>query len=322
MEPASGVRLLEQDPAPGPRDEGLVELRPSAAGTRRLALVLEPAGAVATSGQAERAVSPLPAREADPLVELLRAPGSVTLWALLLALLLGALHALAPGHGKALVAAYLVGQRGTARHALLLGLVVTFTHVSSVLALGLAALAASAYVLPERLSPYLTGASGALIVVIGGGLLRARWRAWKGVPGPGHEHGHEHEHEHGHEHGHEHEHEPRGAVSLRSLLGLGVAGGLVPCPSALVVLLLALALGRIAEGLALIVAFSLGLAAVLVAIGLAVVRAGRLVDRLWPRARWLAALPLVSAVVVTLVGLGVTAGGLRELASRGWLPGP
>ena len=181
------------------------------------------------------------------------AAGEGVLVVLLLAALgWGALHALSPGHGKAMVAAYLVGTRGKPRHAVALGATVTVTHTIGVFMLGFVALALSQYVLPEDLYPWLNLVSGALVVAIGAGVLRSRLRRK----------GHSHDHANHHHHGHHHDH----TVAKRSLIGLGAAAGLIPCPSALVVLLGAIAQHQIGLGLLLIVAFSLGLAATLTAL--------------------------------------------------------
>ena len=137
--------------------------------------------------------------------------------ALLLAIFWGAVHALSPGHGKSIVAAYLVGTRGTPRHAAFLGLIVTVTHTVGVFALGLVTLALSAFIVPEQLYPWLNLASALLVVVVGCGVLRARLRHRQL-----HRHGHEHDHHHGHHHDHDHE------LSMRGLLGVGISGGLLP----------------------------------------------------------------------------------------------
>lgn len=231
--------------------------------------------------------------------------------ALALALFLGALHALTPGHGKTIVAAYLVGRSGTVWDAIFLGLVVTFTHTSSVLLLGLAMLLGSQYLLPQRVQPYLTASSGLLITGMGLWLWR---RARQGLfPSEGwHPHPH-HGHEHGHEEGHHHPHR----ASWGELLGLGISGGMVPCPDALVVLLVAVGVGRIALGLGMIFAFSLGLAAVLIAIGIAMVTAKHLLDR-WPqRPPALERLPALSALFIMAVGLLITWQGIRLLLPPG-----
>ena len=230
--------------------------------------------------------------------------------ALLTAAVLGAFHALEPGHGKTVVAAYLVGSRGTARHALVLGLVVTASHTAGVYLLGGITFYASQHVVPERLYPWLSLVSGLMIAGVGLALFLRRFGGQGAEHGHDHPHGHHHHHDHHgpHDHGdgvhdHDHGHQP---VSLRALVALGVSGGIIPCPAALVVLLTALSMHRVGFGLILIVAFSIGLAAVLVAIGVLMVYAGRLMTRFrddgpWIR-RWL---PLTSSAVMTLLGLGI-----------------
>lgn len=239
--------------------------------------------------------------------------------ALFSAMALGAGHALSPGHGKTIVAAYLVGSRGTIGQALLLGLVVTLTHVSSVLLLGAVTLWLSAYVVAAELFPWIGVASGLGVVAVGAGLLRARFGRWRN--GQAHDHGHgahdhahgAHDHDHG-EHGHDHViRDDRGEpVGLWRLLVLGVSGGAVPCPSALVVLLAAIALHRVAFGMLLIVAFSMGLAGVLMVIGVMVVRAGALLDRLSGGRKAAAWLPVASAAVVMTLGLAIALQSARE----------
>jgi nickel/cobalt exporter len=199
----------------------------------------------------------------------------------------GALHALSPGHGKAMVAAYLVGTRGRARHAVALGATVTVTHTIGVFALGVVTLVLSQYVLPEDLYPWLNLASGLLVIVVGAGVLRSRVR-------------HVREHHHHHE------------VTRRGLVGMGAAAGLIPCPSALVVLLAAVSQQEIALGMLLIVAFSLGLAGTLTALGLAVVYARRLVPRM-KLPRLAAALPAASALVIVGVGCLLTVKSIPEV---------
>jgi nickel/cobalt transporter (NicO) family protein len=232
----------------------------------------------------------------------------------------GAVHALSPGHGKTMVAAYLVGTRGTPRHALLLGATVTITHTIGVFALGFVALALSQYVLPEDLYPWLNLVSGALVVIVGISVLRSRLRKRDAHEHHHHHHDHDHHHElgHGHAHGHGrsghgHSHAPPERLSTRGLLALGASAGLIPCPSALVVLLGAVAQGQIALGMILIVAFSLGLAATLVGLGLAVVLAARSVSRLRPPGRLVHALPTASALVIVVVGCVLTANAVPQL---------
>jgi ABC-type nickel/cobalt efflux system permease component RcnA len=270
--------------------------------------------------------------------------------ALLLALVLGAGHALTPGHGKTIVAAYLVGARGTAKHAIFLGVTTTVTHTAGVFALGFVTLWISNYILPEQLYPWLELLSGVLVVGIGVALFRGRLLSLlRRRPTEAHshdhdhdhghshdhdhDHGHSHDHDHGHthdhghdhdhDHGHSHDHGPHGhshmppgadgqPVSWRSLLALGISGGLLPCPSALVVLLSAIALHRVAFGMLLIVAFSVGLAGVLTGIGLLLVYAQRMFESFPTDGRLLRALPVASAAIVTLAGLAITAGALVQ----------
>jgi ABC-type nickel/cobalt efflux system permease component RcnA len=249
--------------------------------------------------------------------------------AALIAAGLGALHALEPGHGKTIVAAYLVGSRGTAKHAVFLGIIVTAAHTAGVYLLGAITLYAAKYILPEQLYPWLGMISGIIIAVLAAYLMI---RAWTGESA-----------EHSHELGSNHSHwfsflgRPSSAaqdnaqregnreaskstpqkktVSITQLLTLGITGGIVPCPAALVVLLGALSLHRVALGLFLIVAFSLGLAAVLIAIGLSMVYASQFLAR-WKSEgplvkRWL---PVASATCMMLLGLGIA---VRAFLSTG-----
>jgi nickel/cobalt exporter len=185
-----------------------------------------------------------------------------------------------------------------------LGLTVTFTHTIGVFALGLVTLALSSFIVPEQLYPWLNLASALLVVGVGAAVFRARMRTR--AHARAHEHGHEHHHHHGHEHGHGHQHAPPEGAGLRSLIAVGVSGGILPCPTALVVLLAAISLHRIGYGLALIVAFSLGLAVVVSGIALVAVTAKRTFGRMSLEGRIVRALPAVSAVVIVLVGLAMT----------------
>jgi ABC-type nickel/cobalt efflux system permease component RcnA len=222
------------------------------------------------------------------------------LLSLLLALFWGAAHALEPGHGKAIVAGYLVGSRGRPRDALWLGLIVTASHTVGVFGLGLVTLLLSRFIVPDHLYPWLNLVSGVLVVSIGLAVLRARLRHRRA-----HARGHDHHH-------HEHDHE-RGDLSLRSLLAVGVSGGLLPCPSALVVLLGAISLHRVALGLLLIVAFSLGLALTITGIGLVAVLAKRAFARLPLGGGAVAALPALSALVILGAGAAMTVHALPEV---------
>ena len=288
--------------------------------------------------------------------------------ALLLAFMLGAGHALTPGHGKTVVAAYLVGTRGTPKHALFLGLTTTITHTAGVFILGIVTLTLSHYILPEQIFPWLELISGLLVVIIGLGLVHSRIRSALAHSKPSnaqvihassmgaahqhdldhhhsHDHAHEHDHEHDHSHDHGHEHQPhdhdhshghhhgthghshsndylladwmagnhKGKLRWRELLALGISGGLLPCPSALVVLLSAIAIGRVGFGMLLIVAFSLGLAAVLTGIGIALVYARSLFTRVPRSGFMLRVLPVASAIIVTLAGLAISFAALRQV---------
>ena len=287
----------------------------------------------------------------------------------------GAGHALTPGHGKAIVGAYLIGSRSTPWHAVYLGVTVTLTHTLGVLALGLVALFASRYVLPEQLYPWLGAVSG--LIVVGMGLFMLRQRVRPLIAGyiahrrdhhdhghnhlhptehshdhchghnqGDHVHGHDHEHPHphdddglrdhthhhdhdhhghnhlhptghSHDHGHDHSHLPPGAdgspVTWRSLLLLGISGGLLPCPSALVLLLAAVSMNRAAFGMVLVVAFSLGLAAVLTVVGLLFVKSSRIVQRVPRLTAWGRFLPVASALVITVLGVVLTVGAAMSL---------
>ena len=251
--------------------------------------------------------------------------------ALLAAMGLGMLHALTPGHGKSIVAAYLVGTRGRARHALYLGATVTVSHTFGVFALGIVTLSLSAFILPEDALPLADAGLGAA-----GGGHRAG-----GVPGAAPEgpapaaggggvsaaeglppsprrsrsrspHDHDHDHDH-HDGPGGHSHAPQGEPSLRQLIGVGISGGILPCPSALVVLLSAIALHRVAFGLALITAFSLGLASVVSGIGLIVLYARGIAARIPRSGSVINVLPAVSSAVITVAGLVIVLRALPAL---------
>ena len=214
----------------------------------------------------------------------------------------GAVHALSPGHGKAMVAAYLVGTKGTARQAVALGATVTVTHTAGVALLGVVALTLSQYVLPEDLYPWLNLVAGLLVLGVGAAVLRGRLARRR------------HHHHHDHDHDHDHSHAPPDTLSARGLVAMGASAGLIPCPSALVVLLGAVAQHQIALGLLLIVAFSAGLAATLTALGLAVVWTTRAAGRLKVPGRALAVLPTLSAIAIVGIGIVLTAQALPQVA--------
>jgi nickel/cobalt exporter len=236
---------------------------------------------------------------------------------------LGAVHAMSPGHGKTIVAAYLVGSRGTFKHAIFLGGMVTFTHTASVFLLGFVTLFLSKYVLPETLFPILGTISGLSIVWVGAALFFRRLRSARGHHH--HDHGHTHTHDHAHDRGHTHDHDghthshvPEGEITLGSLIALGASGGLVPCPSALVLLLSAISLGRVGLGMLLLVGFSAGLAVVLMGMGVLVLCVGNLLpaSKKLTGSRAFRLLPVASAALITCIGLvmtGVSLGIIRPL---------
>ncbi|MEO7118658.1 MAG: hypothetical protein ABIZ34_06770 [Candidatus Limnocylindrales bacterium] len=268
----------------------------------------------------------------------------VLLLMLLVAAGLGALHAVSPGHGKTVMAAYLVGSRGSMRHAVGLGVTVTFSHTLGVLILGAVSLSAASVIPPERLFPVLGIVSGVIVIAIGIYLIamrireirarRADARAAELAHAAAHAHGdaHEHDHsadhvlDHGHDQASEHTHEddgwhshggrrhthlpPKGgSLSWRGLFALGLAGGIVPSVSAIILLLGSVAAGRPALGILLVIAFGLGMAVVLVGVGLGLVYARGFMERLPRRtfgARLSRLMPMTTAVVVLGAGLLIT----------------
>ena len=251
--------------------------------------------------------------------ELISTQGKLSLWVLISAALiaagLGALHALEPGHGKTIVAAYLVGSRGTARHAVLLGIVVTAAHTAGVYLLGALTLYASRYIVPEQLYPWLGAISGLSVAGLGVFIFLKHWTGETG--------------EHSHAPGERHSHwfssssskPTERALSLRELCLLGITGGIVPCPAALVVLLSAFSLHRIGFGLFLITAFSLGLALVLVTVGLTMVYAKRAISTRVPAGYpVLRYLPLLSSAFMVMLGVGITVSAVASVQISHWIP--
>lgn len=254
----------------------------------------------------------------DRLAELISIPEitpTVILFALFLAFGLGAIHALSPGHGKTVVGAYLVGSRGTVKHAMFLGLTVTITHTIGVFVLGLITLFASNYILPEKIMPFLTFISGLLVFYIGINLFKDRLLSIFGEKDLHHTHshgGHSHSHiEHSHTHGEHthshggkaHSHLPPEEVTWKNLLGLGISGGLLPCPSALVLMLSAISLNRTGYGILLTLVFSLGLAATLTGIGLIFLYVGKVFgNSKLGEYKILKSLPVLSAFAVACFG--------------------
>jgi ABC-type nickel/cobalt efflux system permease component RcnA len=339
-----------QDLLTSPLEQRDIELEVKAAGAP-----VQNASAVA----AEAGTSPMPNRNNAFTRLILLDASQITLPALLVALAVsfiwGAMHAMTPGHGKTIVGAYLVGSRGTMKHALYLGLTTTITHTLGVFALGLVTLFAAQYILPETLYPWMSLLSGLFVVGIGVNLFTSRFRSsgialpriktnvtkgslspvfqhsQTGTPGHSHkyvlnasasrvhlhihDHGHPHVHrhdDHNHRHG-DHSHMPPEAITWRSLLALGVSGGLIPCPSALVVLLGAIALNKIGLGLILVLAFSLGLAGALTIIGMLFIYAGRLFERFPSHGRVIRFVPVLSALFVSAIGAAIVWKALGEI---------
>ncbi|MFA1538689.1 High-affinity nickel-transporter [Actinomadura monticuli] len=234
-------------------------------------------------------------------------PGFAAL-AFLIALLLGALHALAPGHGKTIMAAHAIGDgRRRTRDVLTLGLTVTLTHTAGVLALGLLVTTGS-LLAPEALFPWLGAAGGVLVTAAGALLMRRALHDRRHAHGHGHGHGHEHGHGPGHEHDHGHGRSRRGGVVL-----MGLAGGMVPSPSAVVVLVGGAAIGRAWFGVVLVLAYGLGLAAALVSVGLLVLGGRQVLARRIPAIRLRlprGMMPMGTSATVVALGLGLT---LRSL---------
>ncbi len=246
----------------------------------------------------------------------------------------GAAHAMSPGHGKTLVGAYLMGEKATVRHALFLGLTTTVTHTLGVFMLGGVTLFASKMFLPEQLFPWMSLLSGLLVVAIGVNLLRDRLKQSKKYHH--HEHGHhqhsEHAHHHHEEHHHHHHHHSHGdrhghshlppeETSWKNLMALGISGGLIPCPSALLLLLSSIALGQVGYGLLLVLSFSLGLAGVLTGLGLLLISSKHIFIQLpienWTQTSGLQSLaklvPIGTALGITVIGFVMSAQALSQI---------
>ena len=352
VERSKALTAYPSDPAIAPPQDlrARVEWKASAAAvsTKPAIVEVEQPKAVATQEVGGRPAASVPGEvvKGDTLSLLLskRDLGFTTmLLGLAMAFWLGCLHATTPGHGKTMVAAYLVGERGTPKHAIFLGGMVTFTHTISVFALGVATYFLAGSIAPERVTKVLGILSGLSIVVIGLWLVYKRSMKLLGATAGHHHHGHTHDHDHKHvhvhahvhagpshehahapalklvtphthDHGHQHgpgghSHVPEGPITMGSLLALGASGGLVPCPTALVLLLSAISIGRIGLGLALLVSFSLGLAGVLMGIGLAVLYAKHLLPQTERTMKhpMVKLIPVLSAGVITMIGIAMTA---------------
>jgi ABC-type nickel/cobalt efflux system permease component RcnA len=253
----------------------------------------------------------------------------VGILAVLLALVLGAAHAALPGHGKTVMAAYLAGKHGRPRDAIAVGATVTLTHTGGVLLLGLL-LTLSAGIAGETVLGWLGVVSGGLVAVVGAAMLlglRRRGTVHRHHDHGHHDHGHhdhhhhhgDHHHDHAHDHDDDHDHERR--PSRLGIIGMGIAGGLVPSPSALVILLGAVGLGRTGFGVLLVIGYGLGMAATLTAAGLLLLRLRTAARRVGATARLSGVAarlstvaPTATASLVLLVGLGLAGRALATLA--------
>jgi nickel/cobalt exporter len=290
-DPTNGLRSYPKDSLSSPLDERDASLSVRPGGGTLVAPKVQGAGAATTHNRSGDGFAGVFANAA--------AGRGVLVFFLFAAFAWGALHALSPGHGKTMVAAYLVGTRGTARHAVALGATVTVTHTIGVFALGVVTLLLSQFILPEQLYPWLNLASGLMVVGIGAAVLRKRVNGQRSTLN---------EHHH-----HEHDHHHHNELSWKGLLAMGASAGLIPCPSALVVLLGAIAQHQVALGLVLITMFSLGLAMTLTVLGLAVVYAQKFTSRLSFSGRLATVLPAVSALVIVGAGCVLTAHAVPQI---------
>ena len=267
---------------------------------------------------------------------------------------LGAVHAATPGHGKTIAASYIVGVRGRPVDALVLGIFVTLSHTSGIVLVAALAVAGSTWLIPQRIEAYLAIGTGVLVIAIGCWMLKAQMRVVAtarvrlsessvsdSAPGHRHEHdrahAHEHSYAHAHEHSYAHAHEHDGGPHYHShgwgmvhthdfealtsvrpklpmLLALGIAGGLLPDPGALAILLAAIAKGQFLLGILTVVVFSLGFASVLVVVGVVAARLGQLILA-WLSSRWISWVQIGAALLIIGVGLVLTANALRSMSS-------
>jgi len=236
------------------------------------------------------------------------------------AFLLGAIHALGPGHGKSLMAAYLVGARGRVRDAVVLALTITFSHIFSVILIGFAAFLVMDVFWSEKVSVWLGILSGLIIMAIGIWLFIQRLRIWQMknsnsvyIPKAAGEknsvlnhHSHHHHTSSSHHHPHKHSHsafDPN--ISVWSNISLGISSGIVPCPKALVILLLAISLQRELLGITIVTVFSLGMALVLVGIGITLVKASHLLKNRF-QGRRIQILPILGSIIIIVLGFFLT----------------
>jgi len=258
---------------------------------------------------------------------------------------LGAVHAATPGHGKTIAASYIVGVRGRPVDALVLGIFVTLSHTSGIILVAVLATAGSTWLIPQQVEAYLAVATGILVIGIGCWMLRTQMRLLTAaraqadsrrdrsevtVPAArndrhGKEHLHTHPHDRGpHYHSHGwglvHTHDLEAITQVRPRLGmllaLGIAGGLLPDPGALAILLAAIAKGKLILGFLTVIVFSLGFASVLVAVGVVAARLGQLILA-WLSSHWIQWIQIGAALLILGVGLVLTANAWRAMATVG-----
>jgi nickel/cobalt transporter (NicO) family protein len=237
---------------------------------------------------------------------------------------LGAVHAATPGHGKTIAAAYIVGARGRPVDALVLGIFVTLSHTSGIVLVAVLATLGSSWLIPQRVEGYLALGTGILVIGIGCWMLRTQMRLLPAPAAePAHAHAHSHPHSHGpHYHSHgwgvTHSHDIEAITQLRPklaiLLGLGIAGGLLPDPGALAILLAALASGKLILGLLTVLVFSVGFASVLIVVGVVAARVGQLILT-WLSSRWVGWIQIGAALLILVVGLVLTANAWRTVVA-------
>ena len=235
---------------------------------------------------------------------------------------LGAVHAATPGHGKTIAASYIIGVRGRPIDALVLGIFVTLSHTSGIVFVAILATLGSTWLFPQRVEAYLAVGTGMVVIGIGCWMLRTQMRLLSVAV---EEHLHPHSHGHGpHYHSHgwgvTHSHDIEAVTQVRPKLGillaLGIAGGLLPDPGALAILLAAIARGKLILGLLTVLVFSLGFASVLVIVGLVAARVGQLI-LVWLSSRWIGWVQIGAAVLILGVGLVLTTNAWRTLAAVG-----
>jgi nickel/cobalt transporter (NicO) family protein len=241
---------------------------------------------------------------------------------------LGAVHAATPGHGKTIAAAYIVGVRGRPVDAVVLGIFVTLSHTSGIILVAILATAGSTWLIPQQIEAYLAVVAGILVIGIGCWMLRTQ-TGLLGLGHPRHDHPHEGDHAHPHSHGGEphyhshgwglvHTHDIEAITQVRPKLGvllaLGIAGGLLPDPGALAILLAAIGKGKFILGLLTVIVFSVGFACVLVVVGVVAARVGQLVLA-WLSGRWIAWIQIGAALLILGVGVFLTANAWQSLVA-------